>query len=491
MREAQCVQLGSKKIRMANDKLSTNWQETHTSYIGVYMNHFVKKFRKYNNDEFIITIADLNKFIDNGDIILTYLFEQFKQYNFHIEFIGKADSINQICVDYRNITKNKTDNLQYQIQDLINIVELSNKTDIPIVGIFIMKIVAQIIIKTKTLYKAIVLDLDDTLWSGTLSEIGIDNIEKRLSSEQGIPFIAFMKFCKILANELGIFIAICSRNNSEEVENAIKKLPESIFPLKNQIDLLIANNNDKSENIKKIAEELSILSDSIVFIDDNQIVRDEVRNELPNIFVPEWSNHEDLLTQLIIGCTFDRNDLSLNSKNRRKQYKTIQIERTKNFLPELSIKIINDDNHIESNKLYSKSNQFKFSGNDDNFERNAKSFYFDIYRENGENLGICSAITYTTTEDTLVVTNWAVSCRYFQIGVEEFILLYLAKVADNKKIVIIYQQSEYNSKIKELLKKYADVFKKNGQGNTIKLEFTEVKINNIKNNTRLKEINYG
>ena len=473
---------------MANDKLGTNWQKIYTSYIGVYMNHFVKKFRKYNNDEFIITIADLNKFIDNDDEILIYLFEQFKQNNFHIEFIGKADSINQISVDYRNITKNKADNLKYQIQDLINIVELSTKTDISIVGIFIMKIIAQIIIKTKTLYKAIVLDLDDTIWSGTLSEIGIDNIEKRLSSVQGIPFIAFMKFCKTLANELGIFIAICSRNNYDEVENSIKNLSENIFPLKYQIDYLVANNNDKSENIKKIAEKLSILPDSIVFIDDNQIVRDEVRNKLPNIFVPEWSNHEDLLTQLIVGCILDRNDLSLNSKNRRKQYKTIQIKRTKNFLPELSIKIINDENHIESSKLFSKSNQFKFSGNDDNFDCNAKSVHFDIYRENGENLGICSAITYTTTDYTFIIINWAMSCRYFQIGVEEFILLYLKQIANRRKISINYQQTEYNSKVEELLQKYSNVFKNNVKDNNIIIEFAEDTINNIKDNTRLKKV---
>ena len=474
---------------MENDKLRTNWQKIYTSYIGVYMNHFVKKFRQYNNDEFIVTIADLNKFINNDDKILIYLFEQFKQNNFHIELIGKAESINLISVGYRNITKNNADNLKYQIQDLINIVELSSKTDIPVVGIFIMKIVAQIINKTKTLYKAIVLDLDDTLWSGTLSEIGIDNIEKRLISEQGIPFITFMKFCKTLANELGIFIAICSRNNSDEVEYSIKNLSESVFPLKNQIDYLVANNNDKSENIKKIAEELSILSDSIVFIDDNQIVRDEVRNKLPNIFVPEWSNHEDLLTQLIVGCIFERNDLSLNSKNRRKQYKTIQIEQNKNSLPELSIKITKDNNHIEAVKLYSKSNQFKFSGINDNFERNAQSVYFEIFRENGESLGICSAITYSITDNTIMVHNWAMSCRYFQIGVEEFILLFLEKIACNRKIEINYQQSEYNLKVTELIEKHNNVFVENKKNHTYIVVFKKDAIKNINNNTRLKDIN--
>ncbi len=99
-----------------------------------------------------------------------------------------------------------------------------------------------------------------------------------MNSEKGAPFIEFMKFIKTLGQELGLFIALCSRNNTNLIESTINELDENIFPLKNQIDYIIANNNDKSENIQVIAEQLSILPNSIVFIDDNQIVRDEVKN---------------------------------------------------------------------------------------------------------------------------------------------------------------------------------------------------------------------
>ncbi len=127
-----------------------------------------------------------------------------------------------------------------------------------------MQIVAQIICKLKILYKALVLDLDETLWKGTLSEVGIANMRENMCSEQGAPFIAFMNFVKTLANELGIFIAICSRNDSKLVESTIKELDDSIFPIKNQIDYIIANNNDKSENIRKTAEQLTTARTLIV-----------------------------------------------------------------------------------------------------------------------------------------------------------------------------------------------------------------------------------
>ena len=471
-----------------SEKTKINTSNIDNTFLCLYINDYVKKFRNYNTDEFVIGIIGLKKFITEDDTVLVSLIEELKQNNFTIENEGNQESINEIDITCKNITKNTLYNFKYQVQNLPAIVEISSKTDIPVAGIIITKIVAQIISKLKILYKAIVLDLDDTLWKGTLSEVGIDKIIENLHSEQGAPFIAFMKFVKDLANELGIFVAICSRNDSKMVESTIKELDDNILPLKNQIDFIIANNNDKSENIRKIAEQLSILPNSIVFIDDNELVRDEVKTKLPEVFVPEWKDHNELVTQLIAGCIFERVELSLNSQNRRKQYRIIQTERTQNSLPALSVKVINDNKHAESIKLYSKSNQFKFSRNDDKFGCDAKSVYFEICRENGENLGICSAITYTITYETFHIQNWAISCRYFEIGLEEFILRYIQNIANANKIFINYKHSEYNQKVSELLAKYSDAFKNNDENDIIEIIFTNDVVHNLNKNTNLREL---
>ena len=459
-------------------------------FLYVYINHYIKKFRNYNNDEFIITISGLNSFISQDDTILNYLFEQLQINKFSIENIDNNKSINDIEIIYKNVTTNLSYNFKYQIQNIPTLIELSSKTDLPLIGIIIIKIVSQIICRTKTLYKAIVFDLDDTLWFGTLAEIGIDEIRKNMETEKGYSFIDFMKFIKSIGNELGIFIAISSRNNFKAVESAINDLSEAIFPLKNQIDLIIANDNDKSENIKIIANQLSILPSSIVFIDDNQLVRDEVKNQLSEVFVPEWNNHNELVTQLIIGCIFDRIELSLSSQNRRKEYRIIQTERTQNSLPTLSIKIINDNEHIESIKLYSKSNQFKFSDNDDNFGKEAKSVYFEILRENGENLGICSAITYIITNGTVEIINWALSCRYFEIGVEEFILNFVHSIPNKNKIIINYSDSGINQKVRELILKYTDTFISNDE-KTLEIILNKNILEKIGTNTNITEFKNG
>jgi len=471
-----------------SEKINTvrsNCQNIDNSFLCVFINDFVKKFRGYSKDEFIISISGLKKFIPKDDKSLKWLFEQLNAANFIIELEDNEESIKEIDIISKNITKNTSFNFKYQIQNLPIIIELSSKTDIHLVGIIITKIVAQIICKLKTLYKAVVLDLDGTLWKGTLSEDGIEKIIESMNSEKAIPFIEFMKFVKALGVELGIFIAISSRNDSKMVESLIDKLDVNIFPLKNQIDYIIANNNDKSENIRMILEQLSILPSSIVFIDDNQIVRDEVKQKWTEVFVPEWGNHNELVTKLIAGCIFERAELSINSQNRRKQYKIIQTEHIQNSLPKLNVKVLNDDEHSESIKLYSKTNQFKFSLYDDNFKDDTESLYFEIIRQNGENLGICSAITFSRTNDIFHIHNWAISCRYFELGLEELILLYIQKIANANKIFFDHQHSEYNQKVCEMIAKYSDAFKENDKKNTIEINFTKAIIDTFNKNTNL------
>jgi FkbH-like protein len=471
-----------------NDKLIINHQKNGNLFLCTYINDFIKTFRYYNSDNYIITISGLKNFIKEEDKDLIFLLEQLEENYFTIKFEGNDETINILDINCDNITKGVLDNFRYQVQDLTSIIELSSKTDISAIGIIIMKIVAQIISKLKILYKAIVLDLDETLWKGTLLEDGIDKIRENMGSEEGASFVEFMKFIKTLGNDLGLFITICSRNDSKMIETAFEALDENIFPLKNQVDYIIANNNDKSENIKIIANKLSILPRSIVFIDDNQIIRDEVKLKLKEVCVPEWDNHKQLVTQLITACIFERFELSLNSQQRRKQYKIIQTERTKNSLPKLFVKVIIDEHNAESIKLYSKTNQFKFSHNDHGFNEEVKSVYFELFKEDGESLGIASAITYINTDDAFHILNWAISCRFFEIGLEEFILNYFHKTAKTQNISINYIQTGDNQKVNELTAKYSNIFSNSDDKDILKIIFTIETLVNISDNTNLRAI---
>lgn len=419
-------------------------------YIDSYLNGIIRSFRYFNHDVATIHINGIKRFSESDTSCQEFI-ELLAKYDFIICIEGEDDSLYRIevkCASGGNST-----NFVYHLDNIPQLIDLSSRTCIPLLTLIVMRITTKFICKCKTIYKALVLDLDDTLWNGTLSEIGVDIIRQNLISDEGKPFISFMHFVCSIAKELGIFVAICSRNDITVVQEAIDNLDESIFPLKYQIDYLIANNNDKSSNLTKIAEHLSILPNSIIFIDDNSIVRDEVRANVPEIFVPEWTDHQDLNLQILSGGYFDRSELSISAQNRRKNYKIIQEERKNNDLPELTVRVHEDTKHAEAQKLYAKSNQFKLTQFGHVFSAGTKSLCFELFRKNGKSLGICSTITYFDNSDECIVLNWAISCRFFEIGVEEFVLLYMLKNIRNR-LILLWQPSGLNKKAECLIEKY-------------------------------------
>lgn len=53
------------------------------------------------------------------------------------------------------------------------------------------------------------------------------------------------------------------------------------------ITAFIANWDDKANNLRRIAQEINIGTDSLVFVDDNPAERGIVRRFLPEVGVPE------------------------------------------------------------------------------------------------------------------------------------------------------------------------------------------------------------
>ncbi len=422
-------------------------------YIAVYLDSYVRSFRSSCRSRYTVNIGGLANFIAIDDLDVTFLINKLHLYDFDVVISKGQDIIDEIQVEYTCENDGKCELFEYKIESLISIISLSSKTGISIVGILVMQIISNIICKSKTIYKAIVLDLDDTVWKGTLAEDGIEAIKQNLSSIDAIPFVMFMRFVRLAAKELGLYIAICSRNNLDDVQAAIDKFNENEFPLKGQIDCIVANYNDKSKNIKAIAQQLSILTNACVFIDDNPLVRDEVRSNLPEVFVPDWENHDGLLTLLEACCIFDRFELSLKSRNRKRLYAVLQQEREKSCLPQLFVKVNDDINHVQARKLYAKSNQFKLISEQINFS-NTKSISFELLRSNGENLGICSTITYSIDGSICSILNWAISCRYFEIGLEEFIILYLKNHLPKVSFQFACQFNKDNRKIQSFIDKY-------------------------------------
>jgi FkbH-like protein len=131
--------------------------------------------------------------------------------------------------------------------------------------------------------KCLVLDCDGTLWGGIVGEDGMDGISLDRNTYPGKAYHDFQKTVVKLCGR-GVLIALCSRNNEEDVWDVMDNHPACLIG-RNHIAAARINWEDKVENIRGIARELNIGTDSVVFVDDSPVECHRVRTALPEVHV--------------------------------------------------------------------------------------------------------------------------------------------------------------------------------------------------------------
>lgn len=132
--------------------------------------------------------------------------------------------------------------------------------------------------------KCIVLDLDDTLWGGVLGEEGPDGIA--LGPEwPGREYLDFQRELLDLQRQ-GILLALASKNNQDEVLHVLREHPHMLIREEHLAGHRI-NWDDKATSIRALARELNIGLDHMLFIDDSPHERAWVREQIPELRVPE------------------------------------------------------------------------------------------------------------------------------------------------------------------------------------------------------------
>jgi FkbH-like protein len=133
--------------------------------------------------------------------------------------------------------------------------------------------------------KCLVLDLDNTLWGGVVGDDGLNGIVLGQGSGQGEAFVEFQRYVKGLSLR-GVILAVCSKNDRENALEPFERHPEMVLRTKD-IACFVANWTDKATNLRRIAKQLNIGLDALVFVDDNPSERELIRRELPMVAVPE------------------------------------------------------------------------------------------------------------------------------------------------------------------------------------------------------------
>lgn len=164
--------------------------------------------------------------------------------------------------------------------------------------------------------KCLVLDLDDTLWGGIIGQDGMEGI---ILGEDGLGK-AYEDFQReiLKLHEKGIILAICSKNNESDALEVLRKHKGMILKEESFVSKRI-NWTDKATNILEISKEINIGLDSMVFLDDSPAERKWVRDNLPQVTVPDLPEDPFLYTEFLkssdwfVSYRLNQEDLSRNT----------------------------------------------------------------------------------------------------------------------------------------------------------------------------------
>ena len=224
---------------------------------------------------------------------------------------------------------------------------------------------------TGKIAKVLVVDLDNTLWGGVIGEDGITGIQ--LGTEY--PGAAYQAVQRVLLDlhRRGILLAVCSKNNREEALDAIENHPGMLLKPADFIAMRV-NWTDKAQNLREIASELKVGIDSLAFLDDNPIERQQVRTALPEVFVIDLPPNAMEFSCRIRDCpVFERLKLSTEDRQRGVMYQAQrereQLEQTitsredfyRSLQQEAEISPLTKANLARIAQLTNKTNQFNLT----------------------------------------------------------------------------------------------------------------------------------
>jgi FkbH-like protein len=334
--------------------------------------------------------------------------------------------------------------------------------------------------------KALVLDLDNTLWGGVIGDDGVDGISVGPEVSMGQAYSEFQAYIKA-HKELGIILNVSSKN---EHENAVAGLnhPDGVLRPED-FAVIKANWDTKDLNIRKIAASLNIGLDSLVFVDDNPAERAIVRERLPEVAVPEVDSVEEYVRVLDNSGFFETTNFTTEDLSKSQMYsenaKRAEAEESfgnyRDFLFSLEMK--GEISGFKSiyyeriSQLANKSNQFnlttkRYSPSD--IEGLAKSdghiaIYGKLSDKFGDN-GLVSVVVGRKDGDVLGLDLWLMSCRVLKRGMEEAMLDGLverAKAAGISTLKGYYYPTAKNAMVKDFYGRMGfSKMNEDGVGNT-------------------------
>jgi FkbH-like protein len=300
--------------------------------------------------------------------------------------------------------------------------------------------------------KALVIDLDGTLWEGVIGEDGPAEVHCQPDGK-GFTFYVFQEFLLKLKRE-GVLLAFCSKNNGTDVLPIFDTLD---MPLKlSDFAAHRCNWEPKSRNLASIAKELNIGTDAMVVVDDDPVELAEIVMQCPEVVAlrtpregQAWRELFVSLQDLFAAWHVSQEDRirseTFADERRRASYAAGLMERERlsverahvDHLRDMELEVIVQPDAFpepRSLELVNKTNQFNLTG--ERFASHewaacaAKSGAFCLSAKLRDRFGefgtVCVAMGHLE-ERAAHLRQFVLSCRAFGRGVETIVLAEIAR----------------------------------------------------------------
>ncbi|MFW6724744.1 SDR family NAD(P)-dependent oxidoreductase [Streptomyces sp. MAR4 CNY-716] len=163
-------------------------------------------------------------------------------------------------------------------------------------------------------FKALVLDCDNTLWSGVAGEDGPGGVAVRDAHRH------LQERAVALQGE-GMLVCLCSKNSEADVDEVFRSGPA--MPLQPEhVAARRVNWQSKADNVAALADELGIGLDSFVFVDDNPVEVAAVRAAHPEVLALRLPESESEVPGFVDRLwAFDRSVVTAEDRARTSSYR--------------------------------------------------------------------------------------------------------------------------------------------------------------------------
>jgi len=296
--------------------------------------------------------------------------------------------------------------------------------------------------------RAVVFDLDNTIWGGVLGEVGERGIVTGRHSPEELGYYRLQEYLNGLAS-CGIILGVASKNNPESI-SVFEDNPDLAFTPKS-ISAYQIHWEPKSSSMSELSMEFGFGTEYFLFIDDNIFELAEVLLVHPYIDVL-LSSEDPVETLCLLGSysLFQGEHLTTADLLRNEHFSSLKAsENTRekfhsyeDYLESLGIKLrvehLNEENQDRVVQLIQKSNQFNLTTQRYNLNeleelvQSGADVGVVSYEDNFGYQGIISVVILKHEKTHTLIDTWLMSCRVLNRTVEHAVCNWMISHAITK-----------------------------------------------------------